>query len=161
MQTLLSYPLLEASARFDSFFVCGPYQIPNSKKTIWGKKKRLSPEMQTFVLKPSDGRFLSGGIPKAYIRGQLRANGTQTELIARFPYPIQMYVFYCALAVLSVLWIDILWVIALTALLPTVKILTYNSTNKEDLLKTISLIFEEQNERREEHNSRADDVQKE
>ena len=144
MQTLLSYPLLEASARFDSFFAGGPFHIPSSKKTIWGKKKRQSSELQTFVLKPSDSRFLSAGIPKAYIRGQLRANGNQTELTTSFAYPIQMYVFYCALAVALILHTYALLVIALIAILPTVEILTYNSANKEDLLKTISLIFEDQ-----------------
>ena len=146
MQFRLSYPLSLASVRFDSFFVGGWYHIPDSKKTIQGKRKVRSADVQTFVLSPRDERFWFAGIPKAYIKGQLRASGTQTDLTASFRYPYSVYVFYGVLLLFLFLQYYSLLVLAVLAMFPTVQILSYNSVMKEELLKTLTLIFEDQTE---------------
>lgn len=144
MKTLLNCPLSLAAARFDSFFVGGWYHIPDSKKTIQGKRKAKSGDVQTFVLSPRDERFWFAGIPKAYVKGQLQADGSQTEMTASIRYPFSVYVFYGVLLLFLFLQYYSLLVLVLLALYPTVQILTYNSVMKEDLLKVLSLIFEDQ-----------------
>lgn len=150
---LLPYPLSEAAVRFDVFFVNKYYHIPDSKKIVRGKRKANSAELQTFILSPREERFWFAGIPRASLKGQLRANGAQTELIVSFVYPFSVYVFYGVLLLLLFLQYYSLLVLVVLAMIPTVQILSYNSVLKEDLLKSIPLIFGDQ--------AKTDEVEKE
>ena len=140
----LPYPLSEAAVRFDVFFADRYYHIPDSKKIVRGKRKANSAELQTFVLSPRDERFWFAGIPRASLKGQLRANDEQTELIVSFVYPYSVYVFYGVLLLFLFLQYYSLLVLVVLAMIPTVQILSYNSVMKEDLLKIIPLIFGDQ-----------------
>lgn len=146
MKYLLPYPLSEAAVRFDVFFANSHYHIPDSKKIVRGKRKASSAELQTFVMSPRDERFWCAGIPKASVKGQLRANGAQTELIVSFVYPYSVYIFYGVLLLFLFLQYYSLLVLVVLAMIPTVQILSYNSVMKEDLLKIIPLIFGDQTE---------------
>ena len=97
-------------------------------------------------MSPRDERFWFAGIPRASLKGQLRANGAQTELIVSFVYPFSVYVFYGVLLLLLFLQYYSLLVLVVLAMIPTVQILSYNSVMKEDLMKIIPLIFGDQAE---------------
>ncbi len=143
IQLHLCDPLPLTSARFDCFFPGGRYRIPDSKKTIWAKRQVHSETLHTFTMYPRDERFWFAGTPKAYVKGQLEANGEETLLTASFVYPVSLYICYLFIAVLVfALRIPLPGLVFLA--IPTVEILAYNSIMKEELLKTLLLIFEEQ-----------------